>query len=341
MNTKYYALSGFALVVALAACFLAAMIGNRAFKKINTLSGTNPSATLQIDTIQKQVMALDTRITELTGKIDKMASRSSRASAALANVSTDDLSPDALVALNDAMYKLEEIVDASGLKTIATNMTVDPTIMKDVYDEYYDRKMVTTYRDNMRDMNIAQHNADKELYGEDVDKLYEAAHARFGRGGGRRGGQNNQDNQDNQDQQAAEQAREQAFTDLVEKYPDANATAMLVAERAMGSMFRGNMEDAEKYYSMLTQNPQSTEVVTDWGMKAVPTMQYYLANQYIENGQTDKALVIIDQLANSSDDMIFGGGGGGRGGRGGGGGPRYQKTSEAVSELRQRLNQKN
>jgi len=337
MNTKYYALSGFALVVALAACFLAAMIGNRAFKKINTLSGTNPSATLQIDTIQKQVMALDTRITELTGKIDKMASRSSRASAALANVSTDDLSPDALVALNDAMYKLEEIVDASGLKTIATNMAVDPSIMKQVYDEYYDRKVVNEYQTAMRDMNIAQHTADKEQYGEDVDKLYDAAHARGGRGGGRRGGQNNQDNQD---QQAAEQAREQAFTDLVDKYPDANATAMLVAERAMGSMFRGNMEDAEKYYSMLTENSQSTEVVTDWGMKAVPTMQYYLANQYIENGQTDKALVIIDQLANSGDDMIFGGGGG-RGGRGGGGGPRYQKTSEAVSDLRKRLNQKN
>jgi hypothetical protein len=324
MNTKLYALSGLALIIALAACILAATAGSRALKK---LQGAATDSSGQVSLLSSRITSLEKQLKDISAALDDIKTAQERRAASSARVAIDENAPeslnDYLVSINDAMYQLEEIVDASGLKSIATNLAVDPTILKNLYDEQYRRKKETEHRNAMVQLNTAQHEADTADYGEEVQTLYEASRFQFGR--------RDQD----QNRTEAEAAREKAMNELIEKYPDANATGMIIAENAMGAAFRGNLEDAEKYYAMLMETEKRSQVVTDWGMKAAPTMQYYLASQYIEKGRTREAEDLIYQLEQSGNEMIFAAGQQ-RGRRW----PGYQTTTDAVSDLRKQLGQK-
>jgi outer membrane murein-binding lipoprotein Lpp len=326
MNAKLYALSGLALIVALAACILAATASTRALKKLQA-NITDSSG--QVSLLSSRITRLEKQLKDISTALGDIQAAQERRAAASSRITIDETTPeslnDYLVSINDAMYQLEEIVDASGLKSIATNLAVDPSILKNLYDEQYRRKKETEYRNAMVQLNTAQHEADKADYGEEVKPLYEASRFQFGRRGR------------NQNQEEAEAAREKAMKELIEKYPNANATGMVIAENAMGSAFRGNFEDAEKYYSMLMETEKRSQVVTDWGMKAAPTMQYYLASQYIEKGRTQEAEDLIYQLEQCGDDMIFAAGQGRGGGRRW---PGYQSTTDAVKDLRKQLEQK-
>lgn len=326
MNAKLYTLSGLALIIALAACILAATAGSRALKKLQA-NVTDSSG--QVSLLSSRITNLEKQLRDISTTLADIKTAQERRAASTARIKIDENTPeslnDYLVSINDAMYQLEEIVDASGLKSIATNLAVDPSILKNLYDEQYRRKKETEHRNVMVQLNTAQHEADKAEYGEEVQTLYEASRFQFGR----RGGQD-------QNREEAEAAREKAMNELIEKYPDANATGMVIAENAMGAAFRGNLEDAEKYYAMLMESEKRSQVVTDWGMKAAPTMQYYLASQYIEKGRTQEAEDLIYQLEQGGNDMIFAAGQT----RGRGRFPGYQSTKDAVSSLRKQLEQK-
>jgi hypothetical protein len=323
MNSKLYALSGLAMIVAVAACIIAATAGNRALKKMQTVL---PDSSAGVELLSSRMAKLEKQVRDISSTLHEVKIAADRRAAASPRIKIDENTPedinDYLVSLNNAMYQLEEIVDASGLKSIATNFAVDPTILKNMYDEQYRRKKETEYRERMTDLNLAQHEADKQEYGEEVATLYQSARFQFGRG-----------RNDEGSREEAEAKREKAKNELLENYPDANATAMVVAESAVGAAFRGNLEDAEKNYALLMENDKRSQVVTDWGMKAAPTLQYYLASQYIEKGRTQEAEDMIYQLEQSGDDMVLSAGR--RRGR-----PGYQTTSDAVKELRELLKKK-
>ena len=262
---------------------------------------------------------LEKQMRDISGTLQELKSSQERRAAS--RIKIDENAPEDLnaylVSLNDAMYQLEEIVDASGLKSIATNLAVDPSILKNMYDEQFLRKKQNDFRERMTEINTAQHKADEQEYGEEVKPLYDSARFQFGRG---RGGNNKE----------AEAKREQAKKELLENYPDANATAMVVAESAIGSAFRGNLKDVEENYALLMENDKRSQVVTDWGMKAAPTLQYYLASQFIEKGRKQEAEDMIYQLEQSGEDMVFGA-------DRGRGRPGYKTTQDAIKDLRKQL----
>ena len=208
-----------------------------------------------------------------------------------------------------AIRRLEKIVESTGLEQLAANQDMDPTILLEIYDEYADRKQVDHRREQQLENNRDLHQADADQYGEELMALYERARLR--RGGG-----------------TDRQERDSAFAELIAKYPEANATGMAIAERALVSGFRRNTSEVEKYYDMLRENENFSHIVTDRGVEAMPNVEYYLARQYLRQGDNDNALALIESLEkNYPDSLLFTGRSGS--------GRRWQPVSQVVAKLRQ------
>jgi tetratricopeptide (TPR) repeat protein len=218
---------------------------------------------------------------------------------------------DPLVSQREAVRRLEKIVESTGLEQLAANDNMDPTVFSEMYAEYADRRQTALQREQMLQINTELHKTDEDRYGPELMALYERARLR------RRG-------------DAERQASDQAFAELLAKYPDAYATGMSIAERAMFSGFRRNTSEVEKYYDMLRQNENFLNVVTDRGVEAMPNIEYYLARQYLRQGSIDSAQALIESLEkNYPDSRLFTGRlGGGR---------RWQPASQVIPGLRQEL----
>jgi tetratricopeptide (TPR) repeat protein len=218
---------------------------------------------------------------------------------------------NAVVKEREAIKRLESIVEATGLEQLAANQNMDPAIFAEMYEEYADRKQVDQIQEQQREINEALHKADADQYGEELMALYERARLRRGSGTDR-------------------QERDSAFAELIVKYPEAYATGMAIAERAFVSGFRRNTSEVEKYYDMLRENENFSHIVTDRGVEAMPNVEYYLARQYLRQGDNDNALTLIESLEkNYPDSLLFTGRSGG--------GRRWQPVSQVVSGLRQKV----
>jgi len=207
---------------------------------------------------------------------------------------------DTAIKEGTAIRRLEKIVESTGLEQLAENQNMDPTILSELYEEYADRKQV----DHL-------HKADADQYGEEVMALYERARLR--RGGG-----------------ADRQESDSAFAELLENFPEAYATGMAIAERAFVSGFRRNTSEVEKYYDMLRENENFSHIVTDRGVEAMPNVEYYLARQYLRQGDNVNALALIESLEkNYPDSLLFARRSGSR--------PRWQPASQVVGNLRREV----
>ena len=90
-----------------------------------------------------------------------------------------------------------------------------------------------------------------------------------------------------------------AFNAVLEKYPDSYAAAKLISERAFVSALRNrDIQETEKYYDMLMANDNDhfRNVVTDFGMEAVPAIEHNLARLYLRDGRIDAAKSMLDSL---------------------------------------------
>jgi tetratricopeptide (TPR) repeat protein len=218
---------------------------------------------------------------------------------------------DAVVKDGIAIKRLEKIVESTGLEQLAANQDMDPTILLEIYDEYADRKQADQRREQQLENNRDFHKADADQYGVELMALYERARLR--RGGG-----------------TDRQERDSAFAELIANYPEAYATGMAIAERALVSGFRRNTSEVEKYYDMLRENENFSHIVTDRGVEAMPNVEYFLARQYLRQGSSDDALALIESLEkNYPDSLLFT--------RRSGSGRRWQPVSQVVGNLRREV----
>lgn len=231
----------------------------------------------------------------------------------------DDMVVAAMTTLEDEVSRLARVLDTTGLEQVATN-EVDPQALRDVLTEYSERRQIAQVQERLQQRNEELHAEDQKVYGEELNRLYEQARFRWGRDRG------------------SDEEREKAFQELVQKYPDAHATAMIAAERAVGALFRDNIEDAERYYAFLQSNPKFAGTVTDWGVEAMPAIQAGLARMYLrQNRRQDAERLINDLEQNYGDSYIFTMGGGGRRGGRRGFEPRWERGSAVAQSLRERL----
>jgi hypothetical protein len=215
---------------------------------------------------------------------------------------------DPPVPQRDAVKRLERIVESTGLEQLAANEDMDPTLLSEMYTEFADRRQTVIQREQLLQINTALHKADEDRYPPELSALYEQARLR------RRGDANRQES-------------DRAFAELLTKYPEAYATGMAIAERALFSGFRRNIADAEKYYDMLRENENFSNIVTDRGVEAMSNIEYFLVRQYLRQENSDDALVLIESLEkNYPDSLVFT--------RRSAGGRRWQTVSEVIPSLR-------
>jgi len=297
---------------------------------------TSPAGSSEPDSsaLQAEVRRLQDQVASMTDTLASLSRQKPTFAPAntAASAEQDDAGAAGVALLDDAISRLEQIVDSVGLEQLATNERMNPAYMRDMYSEYAERKMAEEARQRGREISAQLMEADRAKYGDEVQTLFDQARQRGGRGRGNRG---------TDEERAAQDAeREKALNDLIAKYPDANMTGMLLTERAVGATFRGDTATVEKYYQQLTANRNFAGLTTEWGVQAVPSVQYMLASRYINEGRNAEAEAVISALERDyGESKIYTmGGRGGRGGRGPGGPPSLQSGSSAAAQLRQRMN---
>ena len=175
------------------------------------------------------------------------------------------------------VQQLAQIIRSTGLDQLAASEDLDPTILAKIYEDYALQYQVGNYREQILAKNHEQHQLDRNQYHEELMALYDRARLR------RRGEGNAED-------------QEKAFSEMLTKFPDAYATGMAIAERALRSAFMRKSNDVEEYYDMLHENNKFSNIVTDRGMEAMPNIENYLAYSYIREGRVDEAQIFIESL---------------------------------------------
>jgi hypothetical protein len=268
-----------------------------------------------IESIQQDVLGLDARLAKLDISLTRLQNRFVTEPALRNTAKTENArlieKKIPITSQSQSLKRLEQILDLTGLRQLAENGEVDAQFLQKIHDEYVYRDQIESYRDNLVQKNRTLHGIDDQNYDEQLQSLYQRA--RHFRG---------------TDANPAD--REKAFGEMLEKYPDANATGMVIAERAFRSAFRGNISEAENFYSLLHENDNFSNVVTDRGIEAVPNLQYYLAQRYIRDGRAADAQVMLNSLEeNYTDSYVRTRGQGYR--------PRWQPVSQVVDSLYQQI----
>ena len=73
---------------------------------------------------------------------------------------------------------------------------------------------------------------------------------------------------------------------------------MAVAQRAMVSALRRNIEEAEKYYNMLrsSRNEDIQNIVLDTGIEAMPNIEHNLALMYLREGLIEESKAMTEYM---------------------------------------------
>jgi hypothetical protein len=297
--------------IGLAAIVICVITAGYSYQAYNSSQDIQRAHKKSLDTLHQEITRLEAKLTELG---NELAAAPGQARGTAGDLNSKKIKPRASrssVSQLQALEQMEQILDSTGLAQLAENENVDPSILLQMYDEYAQRNQVASYRQQLIQMDRERFDADRKNYEDELISLYELARHRRGSDTDR-------------------ETREKAFEEMLAKYPDAYATAKVIAERAVRSAFRRNTAAAEEYYNLLRQNDKFSNVTTDRGMEVMPNIEHYLAQQYVRDGRIEDARVLRDSLElNFSDSYILT--------REAGAGWKWLPVSQVVSKLDQQI----
>ena len=285
-------------------------------QSIRALKERIDSQETEIASLNKKTAVLEDRLTanSVFGNMGSKNKLSRNGNDNLITMSAEDLKrlKQIIESTEREQLRLARIIESTGLEKLAEIENIDPDILREIYDDRRKRSWIASHRSYLREQNRELHLADKSRYDEELNSLYQRARFR-----GRRGANNEDSNK--------------AFNEMLAKYPNAYATAMAIAERAL-YYARRNTAETEKYYIMLRENENESysNIITDRGIEAKPNIEYYLANQYIREGRIEDANAMIDSLEKNYTDSLLRM-------RKGDPGPRWQPVLEGIERLRFRM----
>jgi hypothetical protein len=82
----------------------------------------------------------------------------------------------------------------------------------------------------------------------------------------------------------------------LERYPEAYATGMAIAERGLRAAMGHSVTEVETFRNMLLRREQFRLIVTDRQVEAIPALSGYLATHYAADGRKEDALGILAGL---------------------------------------------
>ena len=297
--------------VALTAVLISVVTGIYSYHASSSFRDLQKNNGQALRSLQQEVVRLEERIAGFNEKLAAAQDQPHRAAVYpdAKNLKTSASQPSG--SQLQTLRQMEDILDSTGLAQLAENENVDPDILQQMYDEYAQRKQIASYRQQLLQEDGERLGADRKNYDEELMSLYELARRRRGSDTDR-------------------ETREKAFEEMLEKYPNAYATAKVIAERAVRSAFRRNTTAVEEYYNLLNQNNKFSTVTTDRGMEVLPNIEHYLAQQYLRDGRIEDARVLRDSLElNFFDSYILT--------RNPGSGWKWLPVSQVVSKLDQQI----
>lgn len=221
--------------------------------------------------------------------------------------------------LERQLAQITRVMRASGLDTAAPLLSGPPgsePLLTTLGEQYATRARFEESRQRLSERAAQMRQRDLETYGQsDFQRLTELSQQARPRRGN--------------ETQAERSEREAALNSLMTNYPESWATSVAVAEQALDAAMNRNTQSAEMYYESLISTSPYAEVVTEQGIDAIPTLQTYLARQYIQEGRTAEASAILDALSAQPDRLIIEPNAMGE--------PTTQPVSEIVNDLRQSL----
>ena len=280
------------------------------YRVLNLDAENRKFQTNQFSAFEKRMAALEKRMEAFEAVPDRVEPSSHAAGGSAATrsapASSEDNAEVAVIANSVELARIKEIMAATGLEQLAAEENFDPDLLSSMYSEYAERSRVSKYRQSMMATNEFQHQQDEDLFDEYLNELYNRARPRRGAG------------VDKADSEAA-------FAEMLDKYPDAYATAMVISERAFAAIWSRDQAGVEKYYQMLQESDSEIAgtVVTDRGIEALPNIELYLVRQYLRNGREEEAVVLMQSLENNYAESLVFSGGSGRG-------RRWMTVSEAL-----------
>ena len=99
--------------------------------------------------------------------------------------------------------------------------------------------------------------------------------------------------------------RSKALDQMIEEFPDAYETSVAVAEQALHEALSGNTEQVEAHLQTLAETSPYTNILTEQGMEALPTIQTFLARQYIDQNRIEEASDLLNQLADKFPNSLI------------------------------------
>lgn len=222
-------------------------------------------------------------------------------------------------ALERQLAQVVRVIRSSGLDTAAPVLAGPPggeSLLSAIGEQYAARARFEENRQRLAERAAQMRQRDRKTYGEaEFQRLLELSQKARPRRG--------------PETEAERAEREAALNSLMTNYPESWATSVTLAEQALDAAMNRNAKGAEMYYQSLLSLSPYDEVITENGIDAIPTLQTYLARQYLQEGRTDEAAALIESLSAHGDRMIVEPNEMGE--------PITRSVGEIVAELRQRL----
>jgi len=284
----------FSLAVAsLLACIVAVIVGHRALTHSRK---TEEEHSRQIASLRKDIERLAAKQPAAVGRKpsydgqDPYSNSRNTAEETLMDSPADNAvsSRSATARYHDEVMRLKYIVDSLGLDQLAYEHNIDFGFLKEMFDTQKEEQKRAAYLRRMMKQNQQLLREDETDYGKGIISLSEKARCRGEDG-------------------RYDRSAEDAFNALLDLYPDAYATAMLIADRALESVFEDDVTKAEEYYDMLLLNGTEAypSVMTSYDVEALPAIEYYLAERYVQQGRRTEAERLADSIEENYPDSLI------------------------------------
>ncbi len=222
-------------------------------------------------------------------------------------------------ALERQLAQIARAVHASGLEAAAPLLAGPPgseSLLTTLGEQYAARARFEENRQRLSERAAQMRQRDRKAYGEaEYQRLNELSQKARPRRGA--------------ETEAERAEREAALNNLITQYPESWATSVTLAEQALDAAMNRNAKNAEMYYQSLLSLSPYDEIVTEQGIDAIPTLQTYLARQYLQDGRTEDAMTLIEALSAQGDRLIIEPNEMGE--------PVTRSVSEIIADLRQRM----